>query len=43
MTQRGRKSTASLIVAKPDIGVSKRLPAPLHLSDAEMAPYGQKS
>ena len=37
MATRGRKSSASLTVKSPDIGVSKRLPAPPTLSDAEMA------
>lgn len=37
MTARDRKSSASLTVKMPDIGVSKRLPAPPTLSDAEMA------
>lgn len=34
MRQRGRKSVASLAVAQTAIGV-ERLPAPVHLSDAE--------
>lgn len=34
MRQRGRKSAASLAVARVAIGV-ERLPAPVHLSDAE--------
>lgn len=42
MAQRGRKSAASLAVAtKPDIGISKRLPAPLHLSDAEISVWNE--
>lgn len=36
MATRGRKSAASLTVAKFDIGAAKRLEAPLHLSDAEI-------
>lgn len=34
MRQRGKRSAASLAVAMPAIGV-ERLPAPVHLSDAE--------
>ncbi len=41
MATRGRKSAASLTVAKPDIGAAKRLKAPLHLSDAEMAVWAE--
>lgn len=37
MAARGRKSSASLTVKKPDIGVSKRLSAPATMSDAEMS------
>lgn len=35
MATRGRKSAASLTVAKSGIGVAKRLEAPLHISDSE--------
>ena len=41
MATRGRKSSASLTIKIPDIGVSKRLPAPPTLSDAEMAVWAQ--
>jgi len=41
MATLGRKSAASLTVAKPDIGAAKRLEAPLHLSDAEMAVWSE--
>ncbi|MBK7491057.1 MAG: hypothetical protein IPI17_02880 [Nitrosomonas sp.] len=41
MAARGRKSAASLTVKTPDIGVSKRLPAPPTLSDAEMAVWAE--
>ncbi|WP_394808857.1 hypothetical protein [Nitrosomonas sp.] len=41
MATRGRKSSASLTVAKFDIGAAKRLEAPLHLSDAEMAVWSE--
>ena len=37
MATRGRKSAASLTVAKPNIGAAKRPETPLHLSEAEMA------
>jgi len=41
MATRGRKSAASLTVAKSDIGAAKRLEAPLHLSDTEMAVWAE--
>jgi len=41
MATRGRKSTASLTVVKPDIGIAKRLPPPATLSDAEIAVWAQ--
>lgn len=41
MATRGRKSAASLTVAKINIGVAKRLKAPLHLSDAEMSVWDE--
>lgn len=41
MATRGRKSAASLTVVKPDIGISKRLSPPLHLSDAEMSVWSE--
>lgn len=41
MATRGRKSSASLTLRSPDIGVSKRLPAPPTVSDAEMAVWSE--
>ena len=41
MATRGRKSSASLTIKIPDIGVSKRLQAPPTLSDAEMAVWAE--
>ena len=41
MATRGRKSSASLTVKSPDIGVSKRLPAPPTLSDAQIAVWAE--
>lgn len=44
MAARGRKSAASTQIAAPlkaSIGVSQRLAAPLHMSDAEMAVWLQ--
>jgi len=42
MAVRGRKSAASMVVAnKSNIGVSLRLGAPLHLSDAEISVWNE--
>jgi len=41
MAIRGRKSSASLTVKTPDIGVSKRLPARPTLSDAQIAVWAE--
>ena len=41
MATRGRKSAASLTVAKSGIGVAERLEAPLHISDSENEVWAQ--
>jgi hypothetical protein len=39
--KKGRKSLASLGINTPDIGIAKRIIAPIHLSDAEISIWNE--